>query len=177
MIDEPEKSIEFFVSNLLLDTRTNTPIAILRDASNKYIIPIYMGEVEAEVIACKLNGKELTNPMKQDFSIESIDDVKSDIAMVSIVDLEDDIFLASITIVDYMNNYLSIDACPSVAIALGFYVDAPIYVHSKVIELVANKEIEFKTQADQKEQDEFKKFIDSVKASDFNIIKGNEDIE
>jgi bifunctional DNase/RNase len=72
----------------------------------------------------------------------------------------------------------SIDARPSDAIALALAAGAPIFASPEVIEAGA---VEFASEESEVDSGEFKKFIDEVKASDFNIpglsVKALEDEE
>jgi bifunctional DNase/RNase len=63
-----------------------------------------------------------------------------------------------------------IDARPSDAIALALRAKAPIFVSAQV---VADGTIPADFEKDEEEAEEFKKFIDGLKASDFKASGGN----
>ena len=63
----------------------------------------------------------------------------------------------------------AIDARPSDAIALALRAKAPIFVSPQV---VAEGTIPADFEKDEEEAEEFKKFIDNLKASDFQDLKG-----
>ncbi len=62
----------------------------------------------------------------------------------------------------------SLDSRPSDAIALALRAKAPIFVSAQVI---AEGTIPADSEKDKEESQEFKKFIEGLKASDFNVEK------
>ena len=73
---------------------------------------------------------------------------------------------------DSEGKIVEIDSRPSDAIAVAIRVDAPIYVTANVI---SNGSVSTDSAKDEEEAQEFKKFVQSIKPSDFEkLMKDNE---
>ena len=91
---------------------------------------------------------------------------------VEINDVEKDTYYATLFLSDNEGNVVEIDSRPSDAIAVAIRVDAPIYVTANVI---SNGSVSTDTAKDEEEAQEFKKFVQSIKPSDFEkLMKDNE---
>ena len=91
---------------------------------------------------------------------------------IEINDVEKDTYYATMFLVDNNGNSLEIDSRPSDAIAAAIRVDAPIFVTANVI---SNGSVSTDTAKDEQEAQEFKKFVQSIKPSDFEKLMKNND--
>ena len=91
---------------------------------------------------------------------------------VEINDVEKDTYYATLFLSDNEGKVVEIDSRPSDAIAVAIRVDAPIYVTANVI---SNGSVSTDSAKDEEEAQEFKKFVQSIKPSDFEkLMKDNE---
>lgn len=161
--------IEMNVAGIALDASSRIPIVMLKDASERRALPIWIGQHEAKSILTALEGQQSPRPMTHDLFFNFLQDWEFELKKVIIHALEDSTFYASI----FMQNgeqERQIDARPSDAIALALRFDAPIWVMEEVI---ADASLPVDQDADAAEQEEFKEFINQIRPSDFKQSLGD----
>ncbi len=164
--------IEMKVMGIALDTRTGSPIVVLHDKENRKALPIWIGSAEASSIIRKIENLTVSRPMTHDLIINIIEKVGYTLDRVEINDVEKDTYYATLFLTDKENNVIEIDSRPSDAIAIAIRVDAPIFVTANVI---SNGSVSTDTAKDEEEAQEFKKFVQSIKPSDFEkLMKDND---
>lgn len=165
--------IEMKVMGIALDTRTGSPIVVLHDKDNRKALPIWIGSAEASAIIRKIENLSVSRPMTHDLIINIIQKTGYTLEKIEINDVEKETYYATL----YLNNpetgdSLQIDSRPSDAIAVAIRVDAPIYVTANVI---SNGSVSTDSAKDEEEAQEFKKFVQSIKPSDFaKLMKDND---
>lgn len=169
--------LEFKVTGLGIDTRTDSPLVILHSQGEpNLILPIWIGRLEAQSIAIALQGEKLDRPLTHDLMLNTIEELNCTIHKVVIHTVLDGTFYAHL-ILDNSGQEIVLDARPSDCIALALRNNSLIYVSSSVQEqscipaivtledeeefIIAEKEVQ--------EKEEFRKFLDNVKASDFKL--------
>src|SRR5512136_2535550 len=130
--DSKSSFVEMKVAGIALDPTNNAPIVVLRDLEGKFILPIWIGIMEASAIAAALEGVQYSRPMTHDLFKSFIETTGAAIEKIEVVDIRDNVFYALITIV-HGNGRLTIDARPSDAIAIALRTKSPIFVASHVI--------------------------------------------
>ena len=115
-------------------------IVLKSKRSNSYL-PIWIGPVEAEAIALRLQEQELPRPLTHDLMDSLIGDLGARVESVVITDIKEDTFFAKVIL---KNNGATIerDSRPSDAIALAVRSNAPIFAEQGVFERVG---VEFDT--------------------------------
>lgn len=126
-------SIEVQVAGLNIDPFTNMPVVVLRDASGKYELPIWIGLVEASAIATQLEKIQLARPMTHDLLRRLLDETGTKLVRVEVSDLKDDTFFATLHLT-VGDRAVTIDSRPSDAIALALRTGAPIFVSEQILE-------------------------------------------
>ncbi len=160
--------IEMKVEGLVFDPLTNTPIIILKDMAGEKSLPIWVGYPEATAIALQMETVVTPRPMTHDLIKNLLIGINVDVNHICVNDLKDNTFYAVISI-NTDKGVIEVDSRPSDAIAVALRLEAPIYVTSKVLE--SAKDFELNVSPDQiEEEDQFKKWIDNVKPSDFGNI-------
>ena len=124
--------VEMKVAGIALDPTNNAPIVVLRDLDGKFILPIWIGIMEASAIAAALEGVQYSRPMTHDLFKLFIDTLGATIEKIEVVDIRDNVFYALITIV-LGNARFTIDARPSDAIAIALRSKSPVFVANHVI--------------------------------------------
>lgn len=164
--------IEMKVMGIALDTRTGSPIVVLHDKDNRKALPIWIGSAEASAIIRKIENLSVTRPMTHDLIINIIDKAGYHLDKIEINDVEKDTYYATLFLTNDKGEVMEIDSRPSDAIAVAIRVDAPIFVTANVI---SNGSVSTDSAKDEEEAQEFKKFVQSIKPSDFErLMKGNE---
>src|SRR5688500_12578101 len=123
--------IEMTIKGLMVDPITNTPIVILRDKDGQRVLPIWVGNSEANAIALQIENVTTPRPMTHDLLKNVIHDLKADIEKIVVSDLKENTFYARI----YLRGNgepLAVDAHPSEAIAVALRERALIFVENRV---------------------------------------------
>ena len=165
--------IEMKVMGIALDTRTGSPIVVLHDKENRKALPIWIGSAEASAIIRKIENLTVSRPMTHDLIIKKKKKMGCEIEKVEINDVEKETYYATIFLKNNDDGkIIEIDSRPSDAIAVAIRVDAPIFVTANVI---SNGSVSTDSAKDEEEAQEFKKFIQSIKPSDFEkLLKDND---
>ncbi|MFW5722404.1 MAG: bifunctional nuclease family protein [Desulfohalobiaceae bacterium] len=157
--------LEMQVFGLALDEESQVPLLILKDASEEYVLPIWIGAMEAMSISMTLNKVKLPRPMTHDLMLQSLDTVGVTVDKVAVVELREGTYYAEI-FVSRGEESFTIDSRPSDAIALALRAEAPIFVSESVLEQVA----------EHKEQ-KVQPVIDSEDAEKWNELLENLDVD
>ena len=164
--------IEMKVMGLALDTRTGSPIVVLHDKENRKALPIWIGSAEASAIIRKIENLSVARPMTHDLIINIVEKAGYKLDRVEINDVEKETYYATLFLKNNNDEILEIDSRPSDAIALAIRVEAPIFVTANVI---SNGSVSTDSAKDEEEAQEFKKFVQSIKPSDFEkLMKDND---
>ncbi len=121
------------IKGLMLDPVSNSPIVVLKDESDKFFLPIWVGIFEANAIALQLESITTPRPMTHDLLRNMISELDAQVARVVINDLRDSTFFAQIRVITG-GKTLELDARPSDAIALALRTAAPIFVAQSVLD-------------------------------------------
>jgi bifunctional DNase/RNase len=120
-----DNGVEVEVLRLAFDQTAGTPVVILREKAGERLLPIWIGEPEAQAILLKLHGIESPRPLTSDLLKSVLDKTGNRVDRVVINDLRDETFYATIYLDDARYR---IDSRPSDAIALALACKVPIFV-------------------------------------------------
>jgi hypothetical protein len=123
------------VFGLALDSSTQVPLLILKDKQEQYVLPIWIGVMEAVAISIALNEIKMPRPMTHDLYINTICSLGLRLVRVEIVELREGTFYAEL-VLRRNKQYRRIDARPSDAVALALRSGGPILVREGVFEAV-----------------------------------------
>src|SRR5215471_5355004 len=163
--------IEMYVAGISLDARNGHPIVVLNDSSHRRALPIWIGMAEANAITRALDNQKPERPMTHDLLLSVITTLGYKVKQVEINELSSNTYFATIFLeipefTSKLDVLKPIDARPSDAIALALRAKASIFVSAQV---VADGTIPADYEMDEAEAEEFKKFINGLKASDFKL--------
>ncbi len=150
------------VRGVALDQQMN-PVVLLVDQPETMALPIWIGQAEATAIAMELQGVHPPRPMTHDLVRVLLHELKASISRIVVTDVRDNTYFAEIHVAQN-GTALVIDSRPSDAIAVALRMEAPIFVEEKV----AAQAIQLKKSFDENDMEEWKKFLDRVKPSDFH---------
>ncbi len=161
--------IEMHVAGIALDAATRLPIVLLKDATERRALPIWIGQHEARAILTAIESQNSPRPMTHDLMANCMDQWEIELERVVIHSLQDNTFYAVLTL-QQGDDKKEVDARPSDAIALALRMDCPIWV---LEEVVADASIPVDQEADLQEQEEFREFIDNIRPEDFIQSQGD----
>lgn len=161
--------IEMRVGAIMFDKRNGDPIVILNDLDRKRALPIWVGVAEARAINLAAKNIKTVRPLTHELLLSTIEQLGSTVKEITIDEMEGDAFIASIVLEDDTRGRTKLDARPSDAIALSMIAGAPVYVSS---ELVMEASVAIEEEGDPIDEEQFKEFVKTVKASDFRLPEG-----
>lgn len=103
-------------------------------AKEERILPIWIGEAEAQAIATELLGLSVPRPMTHDLLKSAIQALGGKVNRVIVTDLKENTFYAVIEVEVENNDTLTLDSRPSDALALALRFGADILVDAQVLE-------------------------------------------
>jgi len=124
--------IEVNINTIALDTKTGTPVVILKEKEGEGALPIWIGPFEADAISRALNGEEFPRPLTHNLIINIIKDMNGKVLKVVVNDLRENTYFARIYI-QREDEIIEIDARPSDSLAIAALSKCPIYIDEKVI--------------------------------------------
>ncbi|NMF65550.1 bifunctional nuclease family protein [Brasilonema octagenarum] len=161
--------LEMKVAGIALDAITRSPIVLLKDASDRRALPIYIGQEQARAIMGALENQKPPRPLTHDLMVNMLDAWNIVLERIIIHSLQKDTFYAAL-IVKQGELKKEIDARPSDAIAIALRTNTPIWVMEEVI---ADASIPVDRDADEAEQQAFREFISDLRPEDLIKRFGN----
>ncbi|MDX1918670.1 MAG: bifunctional nuclease family protein [Candidatus Caenarcaniphilales bacterium] len=170
--------LEFKVTGLGIDTRTDQPLVILNSLTeDDLILPIWIGRLEAQSIAIALQGDKPERPLTHDLMLSAIESSDCRLDKVEIHSVFNGTFFAHLYLKRIgSEEEIILDARPSDCIALALRSQCLIFISESVREqscipaIIRNATAaETDEQESENEKEEFRRFLDNVKASDFKL--------
>ncbi|MEM1254647.1 MAG: bifunctional nuclease family protein [Cyanobacteria bacterium P01_H01_bin.21] len=155
--------IEMKVAGIALDAVSRNPVILLRDASERRALPIFISNEQARAIIVALENEESVRPMTHDLFANLLDDWDLVLDRVVIHSLKDNTFYATMTL-KQGEVTKELDSRPSDAISIALRMGAPIWVMEEV---VADASIPVDREADEAEKEAFRDFVSNLSPSDF----------
>ena len=110
-------------------------LVLSEDEGLKRRFSVLIGESEAQSIALKLNNAKSPRPLSHDLMNSIIRELNAKLVKVVIYELVNDIFYSELYLM-HDNKPIIIDARTSDAVALAVRSNAPIYIHSDILDIV-----------------------------------------
>ena len=165
--------VEMTVAGIALDASNRSPIVLLRDPSGRRQVPIWIDHAQAHNIVAGFQQPNESKPLTHDLIVSLLNMGGLLLDRIIIHDIEENNFQALLKL-RFKNasndnpesdspTTLEIEARPSDAIALAIRTKCTIWMFEKV---VAEASIPVDEEADEKDQDEFRHFLNDVKPAD-----------
>ncbi len=138
MAQKDKNVISVRVHGVTADPTTNQFLMLLIDDEEKRLLPIVIGQWEAQSIAWNMQGVEMQRPLTHDLFKTVLNSAELEITRILINDLKENTFYAKIALKNN-GDTISIDSRPSDAVAIALRMKAPIFVASQVIDKAAVK--------------------------------------
>jgi bifunctional DNase/RNase len=118
---------------VVIDSRTQNPVVLLRGKRDHRQLSMVIGVAEATGIAVQLQGVTPPRPLTHDLFLTLFGQLKVSLTRVVITDLRDDIYYATVHL-NSAGRDLTLDSRPSDAIALAIRAKVPVMVEERVFD-------------------------------------------
>lgn len=118
--------IEVIVSRLGLDSTTNSYVVVLQERGGTRLLPIWIGQPEAESIVMHMHNVKRARPLTHDLVRSLIVGMGAQLRRVQITRVEKSTYYAELHL-QHGETLARIDARPSDGIAVALRLGAPIY--------------------------------------------------
>ena len=124
--------IEVAVSKLGLDSASNSYVVILKEKGGTRLLPIWIGQPEAESIVLVMNGVRRERPLTHDLCRSLITGLGGTLARVQITKVQKNTYFAELHLMRG-DSVVKIDARPSDSIAVALRFGAPIFADEALL--------------------------------------------
>ncbi len=124
--------IEVFVSRLGLDSSNNSYVVILQERGGSRLLPIWIGQPEAESIVMHMHNVKRPRPITHDLVRSLIMGMDAQLRRVQITRVEKQTYYAELHL-QHGETLARIDARPSDGIAIALRLDAPIFAAESLL--------------------------------------------
>lgn len=128
--------VEVLVSRLGLDSSSNSYVVILQERGGTRLLPIWIGQPEAESIALQMNNMRRERPMTHDLCKSIIVGLGGVLRRVQITRVQKSTYFAELHIARG-DTAVRVDARPSDSIAVALRLSAPIFADESLLSAVA----------------------------------------
>lgn len=166
--------VEVTVSRLGLDSSTNSYVVILRERGGRRLLPIWIGQPEAESIVMQMNQVVRERPLTHDLCKTLITGLGGTLRRVTITRVQKNTYFAEMQ-VEGPKGLVEFDARPSDSIAIALRCDAPIFAPELLLtavdaddEDVAAFELPPVTPSEHElSPEQLKKYLENLRPEDF----------
>ncbi|HKW46156.1 MAG TPA: bifunctional nuclease family protein [Gemmatimonadaceae bacterium] len=166
--------VEVVVARLGLDSTTQSYVLVLQEKGGSRLLPIWIGQPEAESIVMQIHSIKRVRPLTHDLCKNLIVGLGGALRRVQITRVEKNTYYAELHI-SRGDNVVQIDARPSDSIAIALRLAAPIFAAEA---LLSSIEVEEQTEdsssapatfADTSElsADQLKEYLENLRPEDF----------
>src|SRR5262245_56545402 len=138
--------IEVVVSRLGLDSSTQSYVVILQEKEGQRLLPIWIGQPEAESIVMQMHNIKRARPLTHDLCKSLIVGMGGELRKVHITRVEKNTYYAELHI-DVNGDTVQVDARPSDSIAIALRLAAPIFASE---ELLSDVQVEESSDGEEK---------------------------
>jgi len=124
--------VEVDVMRLGLDRSSNSYVVILQEREGSRLLPIWIGQPEAESIVIEMNRIKRERPLTHDLCKNLIVGMGGSLRRVHITKVQNRTFFAELHVA-MPNGMVQIDARPSDSIAIALRFAAPIFAQSSLL--------------------------------------------
>ena len=125
--------VEVIVSRLGLDSTTNTYVVILQEKGGPRLLPIWIGQPEAEAIVMQMNNVKRERPLTHDLCKSLILGLGGTLRRVQITKVQQRTYFAELHLTGPQGTAVQVDARPSDSIAIALRLQAPIFAQESLL--------------------------------------------
>jgi bifunctional DNase/RNase len=131
--------VEVYVARLGLDSTTNSYVVILQEKQGSRLLPIWIGQPEAESIVMQMKSMKRERPLTHDLCKRLILGLGGSLRRVEITRVQKNTYFAELHLVRG-TDVVKIDARPSDSIAIALRLSAPIFAPESLLTAVEAEE-------------------------------------
>ena len=170
--------VEVRVARLGLDSASKTYVVILQEKNGDRLLPIWIGQPEAESIVMQMNGMKRERPLTHDLCKSLIVGLGGTLRRVQITKVQKSTYYAELH-VERDDAIVQIDARPSDSIAIALRLSAPIFAQESLLTMVETEsdEAEFTASpadpsadppgSDELSAEQLKEYLEKLRPEDF----------
>ena len=131
--------IEVYVARLGLDSSTNSYVVILQEKGGNRLLPIWIGQPEAESIVMQMKNMKRERPLTHDLCKRLILGLGGSLRRVEITRVQKNTYFAELHLVRG-GDVVQVDARPSDSIAIALRLSAPIFAPESLLTAVEQED-------------------------------------
>jgi uncharacterized protein len=164
--------IEVVVSRLGLDSSTQSYVVILQEKDGQRLLPIWIGQPEAESIVMQMHNIKRVRPLTHDLCKSIIVGLGGSLQKVHITRVEKNTYYAELHVARG-GEVVQIDARPSDSIAIALRLSAPIFASDTLLSDVQVEEASetFDVESARKDAElnaeQLKEYLERLRPEDF----------
>ena len=166
--------VEVTVARLGLDSSTNSYVVILQEKGGSRLLPIWIGQPEAESIAMHINNIKRDRPLTHDLCKNLIVALRGQLRRVQITKVQKSTYFAELHVMQG-DLLVQIDARPSDSIAVALRLSAPIYAQETLLTAADGEESEEQEEpdfdaaktAEELNAEQLKQYLENLRPEDF----------
>src|SRR5438105_5114958 len=124
--------IEVVVSRLGMDPGTQAYVVVLQEKGGARLLPIWIGQPEAESIVMQMHNMKRSRPLTHDLCKTLITGLGATLRRIQITRVESNTYYGELHL-EQNGKLLNVDSRPSDAIALALRLDAPIFAAESLL--------------------------------------------
>lgn len=124
--------IQVVVSRLGLDSTTQSYVIVLRERGGDRLLPIWIGQAEAESIVVHMHQMKHSRPLTHDLCTHLIAQLGGTLTRIQITRVAKNTYYAELHI-ERDGSLVRVDARPSDSIAIALRMQAPIYAAEELL--------------------------------------------
>jgi bifunctional DNase/RNase len=124
--------IEVFVSRLGIDSASNSYVVVLQEKDGDRLLPIWIGQPEAESIVMHMHNVKRSRPLTHDLACSLIVGLGARLLHMQITRVEDRTYFAELRL-KTEGALVTIDARPSDSIAIALRLGAPMLAAEELL--------------------------------------------
>ena len=163
--------IEVIVSRLGLDSATNSYVVVLQERGGTRLLPIWIGQPEAESIVRHMHNVKGMRPLTHDLVRNLILGMGAQLKRVHITRVEKSTYYAELQI-QSGETLVHIDARPSDSIAIALRFEAPIFAQESLLTALLLEEGQTAPEtlaepSDEMSAEQLKEYLENLRPEDF----------
>ena len=166
--------IEVVVARLGLDSSTQSYVVILKEKDGKRLLPIWIGQPEAESIVMQMHNIKRVRPLTHDLCKSLIVGLGGTLRRVQITRVDKNTYYAELHL-HHGDDLVRVDARPSDSIAIALRLNAPIYANETLLSRAEEGDDEDEESAvpggtgdeDELSAEQLKRYLETLRPEDF----------
>ncbi len=144
--------VEVVVARLGLDSTTQSYVLVLQEKGGSRLLPIWIGQPEAESIVMQIHSIKRVRPLTHDLCKNLIQGLGGSLRRVQITRVEKNTYYAELHI-NRGETIVQIDARPSDSIAIALRFSAPIFAQESLLTAIEVEDAEVEGSGNDEDED------------------------